>query len=266
MSVELIVLGSGAGMPLPLPFCECSTCQAARADPTLRRSRSSLAIHGRQTTLIDTGPDFELQLERESLRRVDNILITHWHYDHIAGLAALGEMPRLAGWPPVHIYLPALAASHFEQELAYTRRNVVLHPLDPGDTFTLADAQVEVVKTNHTRDSQGYILDTGTRWAYLGDGTVPPEASMARLNRLELLFLEATVDDLDLPSWSNQSLAQAVALWQRSGARRCLLTHLTCHRFLEGRLKAGLSAAERAAWAACYPGLGVARDGMRLAL
>ncbi|MCE5257781.1 MAG: MBL fold metallo-hydrolase, partial [Chloroflexi bacterium] len=221
MSVELVVLGSAAGFPLPFPFCECTVCRAARADPALRRMRSSLAVLGQQTTLIDAGPDFEAQLERESIRRVDNILITHWHYDHIAGLGALGDMPMRAGWPPIHIYLPASVAYHYDQELAYTRHNVVLHPVAPGDTFILPDAHVEVVKTAHTSDSQGFIFNSGARWAYLGDGTLPPEASMARLRGLDLLFLEATVDDLDVPHFSNQSLAQAVALWQRIGAPRC---------------------------------------------
>lgn len=253
-------------MPLPFPFCECVTCRAARADPAQRRTRASLAVLGRQVTIIDPGPEFEAQLERESLRRVDNILVTHWHYDHIAGLASLGEMPALAGWPPVHVYLPASVAYHFDQELAYTRRSVVLHPVTPGSRFSVDGLHVEVVKTSHNRESQGYIFNSDTRWAYLGDGVMPPDDSLARLAGLDLLFLEATVDELDVEHFSNQTPDQAVAVWQRTGARRCVLTHLSCHSFLGGRLTAGWDAAARAAWAAQHPGLTVAHDGMRLAL
>ncbi|MHB9034307.1 MAG: MBL fold metallo-hydrolase [Anaerolineae bacterium] len=263
MTLELVMLGSGAAFRVPLPFCTCAVCENARANPRLRRTRSSLAILGQQTTLIDAGPDFEEQIEREKIRRLDNILVTHWHYDHIAGLAALGELAMFAGWAPVHIYLPASAAHHFDEELAYTRRSVAIHPVSPGDTFVLPDARVEVFKTTHNAESQGYLLDRGTRWAYLGDGVVPPPESLERLRSLELVFLEATVDDLDVAHWGNQSLSQAVALWRQLGARRCILTHLSDHKYLQHRLSQGLLSDERAAWAARYPGLEIGNDGLR---
>jgi hypothetical protein len=63
---------------------------------------------------------------------------------------------------------------HFEQELAYMKPQVRLHPLAPGDRVELPDATWEAVKTTHSEDSLGYVVEAGQRFAYLVDGVTPP--------------------------------------------------------------------------------------------
>ncbi len=266
---KLLFLGTGAAIQLPAFFCTCAVCEQARANPAHRRTRASLALIGQETVLVDAGPDLEFQLERESIRQVDRVWITHWHFDHIAGLAALAEPAVLEGWAPIDIYLPAEAMGHFEQELAYMRSRVLLHPIQPGDRIELEDAVWEVVKTTHTEDSLGFIVEAGQRFAYLVDGVVPPPQTVERLKGLDLVVLEATVDELVLPegrSWANFSLPQALAFWRELEVERCILTHLSCHSWKQGRLSAGLSHEERRALEAATPGLTVAYDGMQLEL
>ena len=264
-SLEVVFLGSSGAIQVPAFFCSCTVCEAARRDRNEQRTRASLAVIGRETVLIDASPDMELQLERCGLKKVDRIFVTHWHYDHVSGLGALGEAKSCAKWPPVEVYGTRTVGEHFERELAYTKSVVNVHVVSPGDTVELADALWEVVKTTHTQDSVGYIVRSAGSFAYLVDGVVPPPETVERLRGLDLLVVEATLDELD-EDWLNFSLEGAVAFWRQTGIRECILTHLSCHRWQGGRLIAGLSAAERKAYEERTAGMRFARDGMRLRL
>lgn len=266
---ELVFLGSSGAIQVPSFHCACEVCQAARENPQQRRTRASIALIGEEVTLIDASPDLELQLERESIRQIDRIFITHWHFDHVWGLAALGEPSSLANWPRIDVFLPHRVAYHFDQELAYMKGRVNVQPIKPGDKIELSDATWEVVKTTHTPDSVGFIVESSQRFAYLVDGVMPPSETLERLRHLDFVILEATVDEL-LPKegekWVNFSLQQAIDCWKRIGTEKCILTHLSCHSWKKGRLVAGLSESERLEVEARNPGLKFAHDGMRIKL
>jgi len=262
---ELVILGSGMSLALPAFFCTCATCEAVRKDPSQRRTRASAALIGQEITLIDAGPDMGWQLEREGIRRVDRIFITHWHHDHVLGLGPLAEAAEYAGWPPVHIYVPREVISHFDKELSYIRRNIVLHPTTPAQVIDLPDAKWEIVKTNHTEHSVGFIVESARRFAYLVDSYIPPPETIERLRSLDLLILEATMDHLDT-EWKHFTLEQAIDFWKRIGAPECILTHLSCHAWMNGRLTSGFAPEERKEFELKHPGLTVAYDGLRIGL
>jgi phosphoribosyl 1,2-cyclic phosphate phosphodiesterase len=270
MSLELLFLGTSAALQLPAFHCTCEVCEAARRNPGHRRTRASVALLGEETVLIDAGPDLEFQLEREMIRRLDRIFLTHWHFDHVWGLAALGEPASIEHWPPIDIYLPSQIVGRFNQQLGYMAARVELHPVEPGDVIELPDASWEVVKTKHTDHSVGYVIESSQRVAYLVDTACPPEATMDRLGDLALLILDATVDELVLDEgeqeWGEFSLPEAVEFWKEVGAEKCILTHLSCHRWIEGRLLAGLSHSERRGYEERVPNLRFAYDGMRVPL
>ncbi len=265
IGTRLVFLGSSGAIQIPSFHCQCRVCEAARRQPEQRRTRASLALLGRETTLIDASPDLEFQLEREGIRRVDRIWITHWHFDHIAGLAALGEPSSVGRWPPIELYLPHQVVHHFDQELAYLRRRFRLNAIRPGDRHELPDATWEVVKTAHTDDSVGFIVQAGRRLAYLVDGITPPPETLARLQKLDIIILEATMDSLD-EEWANFSLQGAIDCWKQIGTERCILTHLSCHSWENGRLVAGLTHQERQHYESEIPGLEFAYDGMTIPL
>jgi phosphoribosyl 1,2-cyclic phosphate phosphodiesterase len=268
-AIELLFLGSSAAIQIPAFYCTCKTCKAARVNPEHRRTRASIALIGQETVLVDAGPDLESQLEREAIRKVDRIFITHWHFDHVGGLAAFAEPSSLAKWPRIEVYLPRQTACHFDQELAYMKDRVNLHPIEPGDRFELPDAKWEIVKTRHTDHSVGFIVESSKRFAYLVDSVVPPAETMRRLKDLDFVILEATVDEL-LPkkgeTWMNFSLQQAIDCWKQIGTEKCILTHLSCHSYKAGRLVAGLPHTERLKYEAENPRVKFAYDGMRLAV
>lgn len=268
MSLELVFLGTSAALQVPSFHCTCEICESARRNPEERRTRASVALLGEETVLIDAGPDMETQLEREAIRTLDRIFLTHWHFDHVWGLAALGEPASIDHWPQIDIYLPSQIVNIFNQQLGYLAAEIELHPVEPGDVIELPDASWEVVKTEHTDHSVGYIMKSSQRVAYLVDTTVPPKATMDRLNDLDLLILDATVDEIVYgeaePKWKEFSLPEAVEFWRQVGAERCILTHLSCHSWIERKLIAGLSHSERREYEECVDNLQFAFDGMRI--
>jgi len=264
--LRMVFLGTSGAIQVPAFHCVCSVCQAARANPQHHRTRASLALIGHETSIIDASPDIELQLEREGIRQVNRVFITHWHFDHVWGLGLLGDAASHVSWPPIDIYLPHELIYHFDQELAYIKSQVNIHPIEPGDRFELPDATWEVVKTTHTEHSVGFIVESSQRFAYLVDCAIPPVQTMERLKKMDLDFviLEATWDELDEQWWN---VEQAVACWQQQiGTERCILTHLTCHSWKNQQLIAGFSYKERLAYEAKTPGLKFAYDGMTVIL
>jgi phosphoribosyl 1,2-cyclic phosphate phosphodiesterase len=195
-ATEIVFLGSSGAIQVPAFFCSCKVCEAARVNLKHRRTRASIALVGQEAALVDASPDLEFQLERESIRKVDRIFITHWHYDHVLGLGSLCEPSSCAKWLRIDIYLPHQVMYHFDQELAYMKNKVNLHPIQPGDRFELPDATWEVVKTTHNDHSVGFIVEAFQRFAYLVDGVMPPSETLERLKDLDFLILEATVDEL----------------------------------------------------------------------
>ncbi|MFW9835583.1 MAG: MBL fold metallo-hydrolase [Candidatus Thorarchaeota archaeon] len=262
---EIVFLGTGAPICLPAFFCTCSTCEEARRNPNLQRTRASLALLGEEVTVIDTGPDIEHQLEREGIRYVNNIFITHWHYDHFWGLPGFFEPVSISKWGQINLYATEDIIARFERDYGGMKKWFHLHTIEPGDKIQLKDATWEVVKTTHTEYSVGFIVDTKIKFAYLVDGIIPPPETISRINGLDLLITESTMDSLD-EDWKNFQLADAVDFWRSTGIQRCVLTHLSCHSWKDGQMIAGLTSSERDDFERAHPSLTFAYDGMRIRL
>ena len=105
MKATLTVLGSGTSMGVPTIGCTCAVCTSS--DPHDRRSRPSImAQWDGHTVLIDTSPDFREQAIREQIRRIDAVLYTHGHADHILGLDDVRPLsfPRITGGGRIPLY------------------------------------------------------------------------------------------------------------------------------------------------------------------
>src|SRR5688572_9410183 len=194
-SIRLTVLGSGTSMGVPTLGCDCKVCTSS--DPRDSRLRPSVALeYGGHTILIDTTPDFRQQALRMRLRRIDAILYTHSHADHIMGLDDVR---------PINLKQKgAIPLYGSEDTLYYIHRafNYVFETVSPESSIprltlnTLGEEGIELFGLHfqplplyHGRATiYGYKFGQA---AYLTDHSDIPETTLDQLYGLDVLFLDA---------------------------------------------------------------------------
>ncbi|MEZ5320148.1 MAG: MBL fold metallo-hydrolase [Vicinamibacterales bacterium] len=227
--MRVLFLGTGTSHGVPMIGCDCPVCRSD--DPRDNRTRPSiyLELDDDRRVLVDTTPDLRTQALRHDLRRVDAILYTHAHVDHVMGLDEVRRFNVLSGTPmPIFGDAPTLAS--IQRAFSY-----IFHPAAPrgggvpdlrlwtigGGPFCLGRQEVVPVPIQHGPWSiLGFRLG---RFAYLTDCNGIPEASLARLDGLDTLVLDAL---RHRPHPTHFNLAQATAMARRIGARRTWFTHI----------------------------------------
>lgn len=230
-SAEIIFLGTGTSHGIPMIGCDCDVCRSH--DPRDRRYRASAAVllpegpatNGR-VLLIDTPPEFRLAAIANELRRVDAVLITHAHADHILGMDDLRRYNAIAGGT-----IPVLGR---REEIDRTRAvfRYAERPYDNPDIPSLAfdsldgptdvcGAMVTPVPLMHgLRPILGFRIG---QFAYCTDCSAIPQTSRSLLSGLDLLVINAL---RYTPHSGHFNLAQALEAIEGLKPRRALLTHI----------------------------------------
>jgi phosphoribosyl 1,2-cyclic phosphate phosphodiesterase len=239
--VRVRFLGTGTSHGVPMIGCDCAVCRSG--DPRDNRSRPSIAVEcddGLQV-LVDTTPDLRTQALRHDLRRVDAILFTHAHADHVMGLDEVRRYNMLTKAPmPVYADAPTLRdlrrtfAYAFESDAPKGGGVPDLRLFPIAGPFCLGRQTVQPVPIRH-----GPWQILGFRFgglAYLTDCNGIPDASMALLDGLDCLVLDAL---RRRPHPTHFTIDQAVTAARRIGARRTLFTHIA-HELPHAETCAGL--------------------------
>ena len=226
--MQVTFLGTGTSCGVPVIGCQCETCRSL--DPRDQRLRCSILVETEATRLlVDCGPDFRQQLMPQPFRRIDGILVTHAHYDHVGGM---DDVRPYCQFGEINVYADKKACEGMLQMLPYCFEAhrypgvpaIGLREIEAGKCFSIGDIDVMPVRVMHGKlPILGYRFGT---FAYITDMKSMDDDQLELLKGVDVLVVNAL--RFDKPHHSHQLVGDALHVARRVGARRTLLTHL-CH-------------------------------------
>ncbi len=232
MSFSVTFLGTGTSTGVPMIGCGCAVCQSQ--DPRDKRLRPSILIKTPEgNLLVDTGPDLRYQLLRAGVARVEAVLFTHTHADHLLGLDDIRQINHLQGMAmPLHGSAQTLAEIKrvFEYCFKETQKGggkprLTLHEFESYEGITLCGLEIKPLWHLHGRMPVNSFI-FGNSFAYVTDVSAIPYRTWDALKGIDTLVLGTVRHE---PHPTHLSVGQAVAVARTLGARQTYLTHLSHH-------------------------------------
>lgn len=240
----LTFLGTGTSNGVPVLGCNCEVCRSR--DSRDSRLRTSALLETANTRIvIDSGPDFRQQMLPQPFRKIDGLLITHIHYDHVGGIDDVRPYCRLGD---IDVYANADTCAGLRHNFPYCfaenpypgvpRLN--LHAILPHSHIRIGDIEVVPITVMHARlPILGYRFG---KLAYITDMKTIDDAELPYLEGVETLVVNALRWERE--HHSHQLVPEAITFSRRIGAKRTYLTHLThqigLHEAAQKRLPEGV--------------------------
>jgi phosphoribosyl 1,2-cyclic phosphate phosphodiesterase len=251
MPVRLTILGSGTSHGVPMIGCQCAVCTSEDARDKRTRASAVFGYDGRNL-LVDTAPELRLQCVACGVQRIDAVLFTHCHADHIVGLDDVRRFNWLQGGP-INVYGDRSTLARLRLAFPYAfgddpdypsaKPQLVGLPLD-GALELFGRRVVPVPLMHGSLPVFGFRVGNA---AYCTDCSLIPPPSLALLEGLDVLVLDGL---RRRPHPTHFNLEQAVHAARRIGARRTYFTHIT-HELKHAETNAELP-----------PGMELAYDGL----
>ena len=227
--MRVTFLGTGTSTGVPVVGCRCRVCSSSH--PYNQRLRQSVAIEAQgKHFLIDTTPDLRLQLLRHPIPRLDFVLFTHSHSDHLMGLDDIRPF-NFRQREPIRAYANAMTTRAIRRAFSYIwdmstqigggKPQLELHEVD--GPFSHDGIEIVPIPVEHGDWTiLGFRLGT---FAYITDTNGIPPASMKLLEGVDTLALDGL---RPAPAHSTHfTIGEAVEVSQQIGARVTYLIHLT---------------------------------------
>jgi phosphoribosyl 1,2-cyclic phosphate phosphodiesterase len=226
-TLRLTVLGSGTSMGVPTVGCPCAVCHSA--NPRDKRTRASILLsYEGHNVVVDTTPDFRYQALRAGIQRLDAVLFTHGHADHILGLDDVRPF-NLKQQAALPVYATEETLETLRRTFSYifdpkpslsTLPSLKLHPISgPLELFG-----VQLLPIPATHGDMAVLGFRFGRAAYLTDFSHVPDSSKELLRDLDDLILDAL---RYTPHPMHSNVAQSLALLEELRPRRAWFTHMS---------------------------------------
>ncbi|MDE5870439.1 MAG: UDP-N-acetylmuramate dehydrogenase [Muribaculaceae bacterium] len=222
--IKVTILGSGTSKGVPEIGCLCPTCLSS--DPKDKRLRASILVetHGLRI-LIDTSPDLRQQALRNGLRRLDAILLTHQHYDHVGGI---DDVRPFCFEKDLPVYANPQTANDLRNRVDYCFRKhpypgvprLDLHEIECRP-FRIEGLEIIPIEVMHGKlPIYGYRIG---KFAYVTDAKTISNSEKEKLRNLDVLILNCL--RVEQPHFAHLILSEALALIEELKPGRAYLTH-----------------------------------------
>ncbi|NQV55989.1 MAG: MBL fold metallo-hydrolase [Rhodospirillales bacterium] len=242
--MRVTVLGSGHSGGTPMVGEGWGKCDPK--NPKNRRLRPSILVEsGGTRILVDTSPDLRAQMLKYDFDRLDAVLYTHAHADHLHGIDELRGVNRAMGQiipayadqatrDVIGARFPYVLTPLREDATIYYKPCLEIEVIAPGDVFSLGGVEIQVMDQDH-----GFMRTLGYRFgnfAYSTDLVEMPEQNFDILDGIETWMVGSLWQE---PHVTHAHVDKAVEWAKRVGAKRTVLTHLS-HRLDYGTLRKAL--------------------------
>ena len=226
--MQITMLGVGSSAGTPVVGCSCATCLSSDIRNKRTRCSSLITLDSGENILIDTGPDLRSQALREDIKRVDAVLYTHTHADHLHGIDDLRAFCVLQR-KQIPLYAKQDATAHISQKFGYTLREPsdfwempVLRIEAIEAPFELFGVKITPIPVMHGRSQiLGYRIGN---FAYMTDVSEIPESSFALLKDLDVILLDCLRETAH-PTHIN--MEQSLGYLSRIQAKQSYMIHMT---------------------------------------
>lgn len=225
--MKITFLGTGTSQGVPVIACDCNTCTSD--DKRDERLRTSLLIEtGNLNIVFDAGPDFRQQMLRVRLTKLDAIVLTHEHKDHIAGMDDVRAF-NYKSQDAIDIYAEERVQKCVVQEYSYVFAEhqypgipkMRLNPIPP-DRFSIDGLEIIPIRVYHYRlPIYGFRIGD---FAYITDANYIPEESMEKLFGVKYFVINALRREKHI---SHFSLMEAITLIREISPRKSFITHVS---------------------------------------
>jgi phosphoribosyl 1,2-cyclic phosphate phosphodiesterase len=245
--VKITFLGTGTSQGVPVIACECKTCRSE--DTRDKRLRTSLLLEtGGTVLLFDAGPDFRQQMLRENVTKLDAIILTHEHKDHIAGLDDVRAF-NYKSQDAIDIFSEERVQKAVRKEYSYVFSEfqypgipkMRLNTID-DQNFTVKGIPVQPVRVFHYRlPVYGFRIGN---FAYITDANYIPEESKEKLFGVKYLVINALRKEKHI---SHFNLREAIDFIREISPKKAFITHIShqmgCHSEVTEDLPKGITLA-----------------------
>ena len=227
--MKISFLGTGTSQGVPVILCTCAVCTSADARDKRLRSSVRVEVDGK-TLIIDTGPDFRYQMLRSHTARIDAILYTHEHKDHIAGLDDIRPYNFLGG-QHIHVYATAEVEEALKREFSYAFAQekypgvpeLSIHRI-ANNRFEAAGIPVTPILAMHAEmPVLGFRIGDFT---YITDANFIPDEELEKAKGSKVFVINALRRE---HHYSHFNLDEALAIIRQVNPERAYLTHIS-HR------------------------------------